>query len=111
MLGWVWFKFTDVRLALAMFKGLFGLTGNALSDFVALTELKSHMYFLVFCALASTPLFRFVGEKWRLAGESRPILAKCYIAVACGVLPVLFLILSTAGLVGNSYNPFLYFQF
>ncbi len=110
-LGWVWFKFTDIRLALTMFKGLFGLTGNVFSDFVAVTELKSHMYFLIFCVMASTPLFRRLDEKWRLAGENRPVVAKSYTVVFCGLLPVLYLILSTAGLVGNSYNPFLYFQF
>jgi len=31
--------------------------------------------------------------------------------VAQSVLPVLLLLLSTAALVGDSYNPFLYFQF
>ena len=31
--------------------------------------------------------------------------------VVCGALPVAFLLLSTAALVGNSYNPFLYFKF
>ena len=110
-LGWVWFKFTDIRLAFAVFKGLFGLTGNALSDFVAVTELKSHMYFLVFCIVASTPLFRLLDEKWHLAAERSPLISKSYTAIACGLLPIVYLILSTAGLVGNSYNPFLYFQF
>ena len=29
---------------------VYGLAGNALTDFVAVTELKSHMFFLLFCA-------------------------------------------------------------
>ena len=61
--------------------------------------------------VACTPVFRWLDEKWRRAAQGRPVLAKSYIVVACGVLPVVFLLLSTAALVGNSYNPFLYFQF
>ena len=111
MIGWAWFKFTDIHLVFAMFKGLVGLNGNALTDFQAITELKSHAFFLLFCVVACTPVFRWLDEKWRRAAQGRPVLAKSYIAVACGVLPVVFLLLSTAALVGNSYNPFLYFQF
>lgn len=111
MLGWVLFKFTDMRLALAALRGLFGGNGNPLTGFQAVTELKSHAFFLLFCLLACTPLFRWAGEKWREAGQKNRLLARLYGLAAWGVMPVLLLLLSTASLVGNSYNPFLYFQF
>lgn len=57
------------------------------------------------------PLFRWAGEKWREAGQKNRLLARLYGLAAWGVMPVLLLLLSTASLVGNSYNPFLYFQF
>lgn len=106
VLGWVLFKFTDLHLAGAVFRGLFGMNGNAFSDFSAVTSLKNNMYFLAFCLLAVTPFWQkalFRTEWIRDGGAVRWVL--------CGVLPVVFLLLSTAALVGNSYNPFLYFKF
>lgn len=94
-----------------MLRGLFGGNGNPLTGFQAVTELKSHAFFLLLCLLACTPLFRWAGEKWREAGQKNRLLARLYGLAAWGVMPVLLLLLSTASLVGNSYNPFLYFQF
>ena len=111
VLGWALFKFTEPTLLAAMLRGLFGANGNALSDFEALTELKSNAFFLAFCCLASTPLFRALAERWKRAAARRPAADRTYAVVACGVIPVVLLLLSTAGLVGNSYNPFLYFKF
>jgi alginate O-acetyltransferase complex protein AlgI len=105
VLGWVLFKFTDLRLAAAVYRGLFGMNGNAGTDFAALVSLKNNMYFLAFCLLAVTPFWQklIFRPEWIKGGAMR--------WVVCGALPVAFLLLSTAALVGNSYNPFLYFKF
>ncbi len=106
LLGWVLFKFTDLRLASAAFRGLVGLNGNKLSDFQSVITLKNNAYLLAFCAVCSTPLLPRLIWHPRLADRSA-----LYRAAVFGLLPVALLLLSTAGLVGNSYNPFLYFKF
>ena len=56
-------------------------------------------------AVGSTPLAKTVGAKLDArAGRLWPVLRY-------GVIPAALLLLSTAALVGDSYNPFIYFQF
>ena len=69
------------------------------------------MYLLIFCAAAATPVFSYLAKRWERAGEGSALAQKSYSVAAYGVVPVLLLLLSTACLVGNSFNPFLYFRF
>ena len=86
-----------------MVRGLFGLNGNAFSDFVSVTILQNNLFLLLVSAVACTPLPRLGSE----------LLARSGIWDGCRrtLIPVLLLLLSTCALVGESYNPFLYFQF
>ena len=107
LFGWILFHFTDVRLGWTVFTGLFGANGNAFSDFVTVTLLENKLFLLLVSVLACTPLARGLGRRldarfgsalpWRLCRDC--------------LLPVGLLLLSTCMLVGESYNPFLYFQF
>ena len=108
-LGWVLFRFTDLRLALALGGSLFGLNGNALSSFTAESVLLGKLALLAVCALAATPLAATLRRKVeaRLVGPW----AVAWNIAFYSVIPVVLLLLSTAGLVGDSYNPFIYFQF
>lgn len=69
------------------------------------------MYLLAFCALAATPVFSYLAKRWANAGEKSVLARKTYAVAANAAVPVLLLLLSTACLVGNSFNPFLYFRF
>ena len=111
LFGWVLFKFTQLPLAAAVVRGMFCANGNAFTSFTATAEVKSHMYLLAFCALAATPLFPHLAKRWQSAGEGSALAQKTYAAAANVAVPVLLLLLSTACLVGNSFNPFLYFRF
>ena len=106
LFGWVLFKFTDLRLAKTVLLGLLGLNRNRISDFQSTVTLQNNLYLLIFCFAASTPLFRRLV--WHPAAADRSAL---YRVAVFGLLPVILLLVSTAGLVGNSYNPFLYFKF
>ena len=102
-IGWVIFRFTDLRLMAAFLRSLFGLNGNALTDFSSGILLQNNLYLLLFSALISAPVCPLL-KTWLETGKAGKVLLY-------GILPVLLLLLSTACLVGNSYNPFLYFQF
>ena len=111
LFGWVLFKFTSLPLAAAVVRGMFCGNGNAFTSFTVTAEIKSHMYLLIFCAAAATPVFSYLAKRWERAGEGSAFAQKSYSVAAYGVAPVLLLLLSTACLVGNSFNPFLYFRF
>ena len=111
LFGWVLFKFTSLPLAAAVVRGMFCGNGNAFTSFTATAEIKSHMYLLIFCAAAATPVFSHFAKRWERAGEESVLARKSYSVAACGIAPVLLLLISTACLVGNSFNPFLYFRF
>ncbi len=111
LFGWVLFKFTQLPLAAAVVRGMFGANGNAFTSFTVTAAVKSHMYLLAFCALAATPLFPRLAKRWQSAGAESTLAQKTYAAAANVAVPVLLLLLSTACLVGNSFNPFLYFRF
>jgi len=111
VLGWVIFRFTNLDVALCLFRGLFGANGNPLSSFTAEVQLQSHSYLLIAASVASTPLARWVKASIEGFVENRPEVRGIWNMVFYSLIPVVLLLLSTANLVGDSYNPFIYFQF
>lgn len=111
LLGWVIFRYSDTRLGLALVKSLFGRNGNPLTDFTTQIQLQSNRYLLIAAILASTPLARRLGLWIQKNVAGKPAAARCWDVLMYSLIPVVLLLLSTACLVGDSYNPFLYFQF
>ena len=111
ILGWVIFRFTNLELGLAVAKGMFGLNGNPLSSFVAETMLKNNMFLLAVCVFASTPVMKNLKNRLEAAAIGNGFTRTLWNLLVYSVLPVILLLLSTAALVGDSYNPFIYFQF
>ena len=111
VLGWVIFRFTDMRLALTVLKSLFGLNGNALSSFTAETLLKNNVLLLGVSIFASLPVMKILRHKIEDALAGTGLLNAVWNVVFYSIIPVILLLLSTASLVGDSYNPFIYFQF
>ena len=111
MIGWVIFRFTDLELGMTLIKSMFGLNGNPLTDFIVGIELDSHIYLLTVSILVSTPLARILRfQLERRICDNRSLYAVWQV-IFYSVIPVVLLLLSTASLVGDSYNPFIYFQF
>ena len=114
-LGWVIFRFLNVELALALVRTLFGLNGNPISSFLTVNVLKSNMFLLAFCAVCCTPLAKtlrqVIENRLQNTGKAQGVLGTAWSILFYSVIPVILLLLSTASLVGDSYNPFIYFQF
>ena len=105
VLGWVLFRYSDLGLVWTTVRGMFGAGGRALSDFTAITMGKNKAFLLLVSAVVCTPLAKRVGA-W-LDGHG----GGAWRTVKYAAIPVVLLLLSTAALVGDSYNPFIYFQF
>ena len=109
--GWVIFRFTDIRLGLTLCGSLFGVHGNGLSSFTEETVLMNNAFLLIVCVIASTPLPKLLQHRLDTAIAEHKVLRTVWNVVFYSLIPVVLLLLSTAGLVGDSYNPFIYFQF
>ena len=101
--GWILFHFTDVRLGWTVVRGLFGANGNAFSDFRSVTLLENNLFLLIAAVIGCTPLVRDLSGRF----ADNPAWRGCRNVL----IPIVLLLLSTCALVGESYNPFLYFQF
>ena len=111
LVGWVIFRYTNTDLGWALIRSLFGANGNELNGFTTQIQIQSNMYLLIAAALASTPLMKQLRIRLEGFAQSHGVLGKVWNVVFYSILPVILLLLSTACLVGDSYNPFIYFQF
>lgn len=106
--GWLLFRFDDLSKLGVALKGLVCANGNDFTSIAVSSAFSSHLYFLIFAVIACTPLYRTVAD--RLSQSRVKIAVRVYDAwlILC---PVLMIVLSLIALVGDSYNPFLYFRF
>ena len=103
ILGWALFYFTDLNALWTFIKSAFGV-GTALYDLTAVSTFCTNAWLIAVCVIASTPIPKIIHKNFCkkskvFAAISEPIL----VIVGLGVCFVL--------LVGQTYNPFLYFRF
>ncbi|WP_124099365.1 MBOAT family O-acyltransferase [Ruminococcus sp. Marseille-P6503] len=105
IVGWGIFAYEDTSALIQNFKNLFGFGGLEFFNDKAFFWLANYAVTFIALIIASTPLFRKLGEKLTLKA---PVLYGCILEPAAAAL---LLIVSAAYLAGNSFNPFLYFRF
>ncbi len=108
--GWVLFKFTSLPEAFAVLRGMFRVDGNALSSYEIKNFLLPYLPFLALCVLACTPLVKKAAAYLRAKSETNAAALAVYGAAEI-VLPLGLLAVSVLLLIGDSFNPFLYFRF
>ena len=108
--GWVLFKFTDFTILGTVLKGMFGLNGNPASTYEAASFISGYIFFFIICCVACTPVAKTAKKLMIKFGKTnRPVnIAYRVLDIA---LPLVLILLASISLVGDSYNPFLYFQF
>ena len=111
MLGWVIFCYSDLSLVKTLFGSLFGLYGNGFTDWMLNLELQNNMFLYAAAMIGCTPFVKWLCETLERKAYATGKWATAWNVVYYSVLPVILLLLSTAALVGDSYNPFIYFQF
>ena len=99
--GWVLFYFSDLNEMGAFITSMFGFGGTVISADAGALAL-SYLPMLLVAAFASTPVMTNLYRKIEKT-KAAPALKTAFCIVVLGV--------STALLVSQSYNPFLYFRF
>ena len=111
--GWVLFRFDDMGLLARAVKSLLGL-GNGFNGDNAHLTLLNYVFILAVAVLACSPVVPwFTGKLARAAEGEGPArgAARALLQVGAVIIPAALLVLSALALVGDSYNPFLYFRF
>ncbi len=108
--GWILFRFDNMGDIVTVLRGMFGMNGNVFTNFETNTLTASNAFVLLFCIIVSTPIVRKIGSLIRYTYMNKKIVTVIY-TVGRIAIPLMLLLFSTAALVGDSYNPFLYFQF
>ena len=105
--GWVLFALETPEGILGYFKAMAGMAGGVLdSTFLYLGRQNAAL--LLIAVAASTPLPHMLGEKLK---NSRTGAGMALYSLGGKIIPAALLLLSIAGIVEASYNPFLYFRF
>lgn len=108
--GWVLFRFTDLNEMWEVLKGMFGAQGRTLGNLSTAYVLLNNVFLLAVSIIAVLPIGRDIRQfLYRRAAERERVPRLMYYIDA--LTPVILIVLSVMALVGNSYNPFLYFQF
>lgn len=108
LIGWTIFYTTDLSKLGGYFGVMFGLSGNALSDPQLSITFMNNLFWLIAAVLFCMPITQLV-KRWAQAQRSEGVRAG--ISIVNAIMNVMLLFVCTAMLVGDSYNPFLYFRF
>ena len=86
---------------------MFGFSGAALGDLQLTITLQNNMFWLIAAVVFCIPITQWIKERVNaLPDDKQALCHSCAAVMNAGIL-----FLCTAMLVGQSYNPFLYFRF
>lgn len=108
--GWMIFRFENFEVLKVALRGLFGLNGNSFTNYETGLDLRGNIIFLVAALIGCTPLVVDLAKHFEGRARQKRSAMRLY-QVLCVLTPIVLMLLSTAALVGDSYNPFLYFRF
>ena len=106
MISFIIFNVNSIGEAWNNIIGLFGANGESLINASTVYYLKSYLVVLVIAIIGSTPLLKNIIEKLKTKTNANKIINLLEPIAMASIL-----IIVTAYLVDNSYNPFLYFRF
>ncbi len=109
--GWTLFYFTDLSVVIEYTKVLFGLSFYQFIDKATYTNIMSNSSFIILCLAISFGAYDYIVKKLKTLFNIQGNHSENLIDGGQSVLSLSLLILSIFMIVGQSYNPFLYFQF
>ena len=107
LLGWVLFALETPAQIAGYVAALFGANG-AVADRMGYYLLGEYTVLFLIAALCATPFGSGITERVRMSRTGAAIALYRFVEK---VIPAAILLLSIAGIVDASYNPFLYFRF
>ena len=110
LISWVIFYFTDLSRAAQYLEIMFGLSGQPLTNSQILLALEGNLFWLILAVVFCLPLARIASQQITAAAAvSRP--RQVILGILVPMMNLGILLICTAMLSGQSYNPFLYYRF
>ncbi|MEF2563072.1 MAG: MBOAT family protein, partial [Negativibacillus sp.] len=113
LIGWTLFYTTDLSRLAGYFRVMFGGAGNPMIDPQLSITFANHLFWLLAALLFCLPLTQWCKsqlESW-VAQDGRGQGRQALVSIGTAMMNLALLLVCTALLVGDSYNPFLYFRF
>lgn len=107
MIGWVLFYFVDMSSVLHYLSILFGQSGNKWNSLEFNSVFMANSYWLILAIILCLPVYPYTKHILR----NSSLRVQSIVPYATIVFDFCLLFLSTAMLVGKTFNPFLYFRF
>lgn len=109
LIGWVLFYFVDVNQAIQVLRVMFLFEHTALVDMKTIIYMRNNSMLFIIASICSTPLLKnlYQGTIRRRISEIGYEYGHLLDALIVGIV----LVVTTALLIGETYNPFLYFRF
>ncbi len=107
VIGWAFFYFEDLANLKNFFKALF--FQNGFSTLTEKTVALNYIAVIIIGIIASLPIAKIIRRFAFNASENKS--GRFFVNVAIILFVLFSLAVSTASLIGDSYNPFLYFRF
>lgn len=109
-IGFVLFYFTDMSRIGEFMKALFGFGTRPLMSAGLRIDLVNNCFLLLLAVLLCTPVYKRIEAKLK-AIEYGSVSGVVSVALIRNIFVAAVLVICTVLLVGNSFNPFLYFRF
>ncbi len=106
--GWTLFYFEDLGVGLTYMKGLVNISN--MWDTSAEIVMMNNLFFIILASICATPLLKLIGGRI-VSGLEHINLSRLYDYIIYPIGLMVLFITSFMLLVGQSYNPFLYFRF
>ena len=103
LISWVIFAFEDLGQVKNYLATMFGLNGTSFINSEAIYYLKNYLVIIIIGIVCSIPILKLKRKR-----ENKKEIG---ISIISSIGYVAIVLLSTASLVNNSFNPFLYFRF
>ncbi|WP_235832651.1 MBOAT family O-acyltransferase [Acetivibrio mesophilus] len=110
-MGWVFFYHTDINEAFQFIGIMFGINASSWWSPEISIFLKNYMVFIVISLIACTPVAKVLFDRIKEVLSKKQIGVYTVDQLIKSTVNIAILILSIVLMVGQSYNPFLYFKF
>ena len=108
--GFVFFKFSSLTLALSYIKTMFGFGNSNFASFDTMTDIYNNIFWIILSIILCMPLMKLLENLYRRTNYSIYAISTFSNIIRIIILMCIFLF-SCAHLSGNSFNPFLYNAF
>jgi alginate O-acetyltransferase complex protein AlgI len=110
LIGWAFFYYTNISDAFRLIGHMIGIGADGFAGTAFSLMFKNNVFLFVIAIIACLPVGKLIGTRYKILIRKGGKRARVLFIIR-SVLLLALLYISTIMLVGNSYNPFIYFRF